>query len=71
VCVNKWDINPDIGLRIESKMQDMGAMLLGRIPYDNSITKAQVNGKAVVEFSDGEASESIRKLWNRLNKLLP
>ncbi|HDS30458.1 MAG TPA: 4Fe-4S dicluster domain-containing protein [Firmicutes bacterium] len=70
VCINKWDINPEIGFRIESKAEMLGAVVAGRIPYDDSVTKAQVLGKAVVEYNDGEASRNIRSLWIRVNDIV-
>lgn len=68
VCVNKWDINVGMTERIEHKASDVGAAIVGRIPYDRSVTKAQVNGKSVVEFNDGPAAGAIRQVWENLCK---
>jgi len=69
VCVNKWDINHEIAGRIERKATDIGAVVVGRIPYDCAVTEAQVNGKTVVEHSDGPAAQSIRQVWEDVCKM--
>ena len=66
VCVNKWDINPEIATSIETATREVHATVLPRIPYDPSITQAQINGLSAVEFNDGPASQSIKKLWETL-----
>jgi len=67
VCINKWDINPELTDRIEKQALELGAKVAGRIPYDKSVTAAQVNGQTVIEFSDSEAAKSIIKLWERVS----
>lgn len=66
ISVNKWDINPEMAARIEQAAEKSGATVLERIPYDKSITKAQIQGKSVVELNDGPASTSIKTLWEKL-----
>ena len=70
VCVNKWDINPAMTATIEAAATSVGATVLTRIPYDKSITEAQINGQSVVEYSDGTASQFIQTLWEKLCQLL-
>jgi len=66
VCINKWDINPEMTGQIETAATEAGAPVLARIPYDKSITKAQINGQSVVELNNGSASQSIQTLWEKL-----
>jgi len=66
ISVNKWDINPEMTARIEEAASKAGATILERIPYDASITKAQIQGKSIVEWNDGAAATSIRSLWEKL-----
>ena len=65
VCVNKWDINPEMTARIEKKAQTAGAIVAGRIRYDRAVTAAQIQNKAVVEM-DTPGAEDIRRLWANL-----
>ncbi len=66
ICVNKWDINPEMTARIEDASGKAGATVLGRIPYDASITQAQIQGLSIVEFNDGAAATAIKTLWESI-----
>lgn len=66
ICVNKWDINPDMTARIEDAAENAGATVLGRIPYDASITQAQIQGQSIVEFNAGAAATAIQNLWENV-----
>ncbi len=70
VCVNKWNLNPEMTEAIEASAEALGVKSLGRIRYDRSITEAQVAGKNVLEYSEKGASEDIRGLWARLDSFL-
>jgi len=67
VCVNKWDINPEVAERIEQKAAEGGVSVFARIPYDSRVTRAQVEGQAVVERG-GAAADAIRQVWEELCK---
>lgn len=65
VCVNKWDINPEMTARIEDKARQAGARIVGRIRYDRSVTQAQMIEKAVVEIT-APCVEDIKGIWSQL-----
>ena len=65
VCVNKWDINPEMTERIEQKAEAAGARVVGRIRYDRMVTAAQIQAKAVVE-TDAPSAADIRSVWENL-----
>jgi len=66
VCINKADINPDLAGRLEQEARKLDLPVMGRIRYDPAVTRAQVNGKAVVETGAGPADEDIRALWEQV-----
>jgi MinD superfamily P-loop ATPase len=66
VCVNKWDLNGEMTERIEKKAAEAGARVTGRIRYDQSVTSAQKQEKAVVE-TPSPCAEDIRAIWDHLN----
>ena len=66
VCVNKWDLNPEICSRIEAWAREHGLGLAGRVRYDRAVTAAQVNGRAVVEFQQNGCAEDIRSVWREV-----
>ena len=65
VCVNKWDLNREMTEKIERKARGEGARVVGRIRYDNTVTLAQIQERAVVETVAPSAGD-IRQLWNNL-----
>jgi MinD superfamily P-loop ATPase len=66
ICVNKWDINPDMTQRIEEKAQKTGALIAGRIRYDSAVTQAQIQQKAVVEI-EAACAQDVIQIWKKLN----
>jgi MinD superfamily P-loop ATPase len=68
ICVNKWDINPEMTDRIEEKASLAGAKIAGRIRYDNEFTKAQLLELTVIETSSPAAGD-IREVWEHITRL--
>lgn len=66
VSVNKWDLSPEITERIEIKARQAGARVLGRVRYDEGVTQAQMQARAVVEI-DTAAAHDVLYLWHELN----
>jgi len=66
VCVNKWDLNPEITEQIETEAKNRGVMAAGRVRYDNAITKAQIMKTSVVEYTDGAVSDDITAVWRNV-----
>lgn len=66
VCINKWDINPGVSGRIENEAAQWGVRLAGKVRYDRSVTQAQIERKAVVEYSSNEVSTDIRNIWEKI-----
>jgi MinD superfamily P-loop ATPase len=67
VCINKWELNPQIAGEIKRGAKSAGASFAGMIRYDSSVTAAQNNGIPVVEYG-GPAAQDIRKVWQNLEK---
>ena len=65
VCVNKWDINPEMTERIEQAALKAGATVAGRIRYDRAVTAAQRAEQAVVE-TDAPSAEDVRNVWRQM-----
>jgi MinD superfamily P-loop ATPase len=69
VCINKYDLNPEVSRRIEDLCQKRAVMVAGRLPFHPSVVEAMVLGRAVVEMS-GPVAEAISKMWSVLEKQL-
>lgn len=71
VCVNKSDINSSRTLEIENFCSSEDIPLLGRVPYDSTVTRAMARGFPVTEFDpDCPASVAATRIWNKLVSLL-
>ncbi|MBT8489668.1 MAG: ATP-binding protein [Deltaproteobacteria bacterium] len=66
VCINKWDLNPEITEQIETEATQNGVRIAGRVRYDNAITKAQIMKTSVVEYTGGAVSEDIKTVWRNV-----
>lgn len=62
VCINKWELNPEIAGEIKRGAKSAGASFAGFIGYDRSVIEAQIRGIPVVEYG-GTAAKDIRKVW--------
>lgn len=70
VCINKYNINEDITHQIESYSLSQGIGLASKIPYDNVVTEALVQGLPVVEYSHNGVSQQIKTLWQDIARAL-
>jgi MinD superfamily P-loop ATPase len=67
VCVNKFDLNPDMTAEIEAFAMQNGLKIMGRIPFDPVFTKAMVKGETVVEYdSDSPLAKQIKNIWEQV-----
>lgn len=71
VVINKYDINEENSADLEKFCKENNIELLGKIPFDPTVTKAMVQRKPIVEFSsDSPAAKAIVETWKRFNNLL-
>ncbi len=68
--INKFDINLENSRVLEDWCQDNGISVVGRIPFDDAVTKAMVQGKTVVEFGETRAGTEIQKVWQEVKHCL-
>lgn len=66
ICINKFDLNLRISEEIENFCKKNELDFLGKIPYDNVFIDAMIEGKSVVEYSNGKISKIITDIWERI-----
>jgi MinD superfamily P-loop ATPase len=66
VCINKWDINPEITTQIEKQAGESGVHNVGKISYDKGVTAAQLMKSSVVEYTGGLIAQEINALWRNI-----
>ncbi len=70
VCVNKYDLNEDNTHQIENYCLNQGVEVAARVPFDNTVTEAIVQGLPVVEYSQGRVTQEIESLWQHVTRAL-
>jgi len=66
VCINKYDLNLIVSKRIEEYCRNNSVELVGKIPFNISVTEALVRGLPLVEYSDNHVTEEIKNLWEKI-----
>ncbi len=67
VCINKHDLNEENTRQIESQCLSQGVEIAGRIPFDNVVTESIVQGVPVVEYTNGNVTREIQRMWHTLS----
>lgn len=70
VCINKSDINPDFTRQIEQECATAGIPVVGCIPFDPVVTRAQLLGKSIVEVEKSAAGQALMRIWDHVQNLL-
>jgi len=71
VCINKADIYPDGCTRIETYCQEHAIEVVGKIPFDEVVTKAMILGEPVPSYQpDSPASKAMEEVWQNVLKHL-
>jgi MinD superfamily P-loop ATPase len=70
ICINKWDINPEMTAQIESVAQERGIAVAGKVHYDPAVTAAQVMRSSIVEYTGGALAQEVQDLWLGLQRFL-
>lgn len=67
VCINKFDLNPENTITIETMSREAGLPVVGRIPFDPVFTRAMIQGKTLPEFDgSGPANDGLQKVWTTI-----
>ena len=71
VCVNKFDLNLDITVKIKRFTRENELIWLGNVPFDPIFTKAMVQAKTIFEYdSDCSTGRAVKIIWERMLKTI-
>lgn len=70
VCINKYDINKDKSNDIEDYCNSMGINVLGKIPFDKTVSYAMNNCKSITDYPQSPASKAIAEIWGKIKIIL-
>lgn len=68
ICINKFDINPDLSAEIEKFADRNDVPVLGKIDFDPTITTAQINKSNFVDYSTEVVQNQVKSLWKKLGE---
>ncbi|MCK5160722.1 MAG: (4Fe-4S)-binding protein, partial [Candidatus Aureabacteria bacterium] len=68
LVINKYDLNLEMTKNIEQYCQDNNIQLIGKIGFDKAVVEAMVEGKTIIEYTDGKAKREISEMWDRVEK---
>ncbi len=67
VCVNKYDLNPDMTKKIEAFAAGKGIPVAGKIPFDSIFVESMVQVKNIFETArHSQACMAVREIWKQL-----
>lgn len=66
VVINKNDLNEDMSRKIELAAEEHDSTVIGKIRYDPVVTQAMVQGKTVIEYSNGPVADEIKAIGEKL-----
>lgn len=66
VVINKFDLNEKNAHKIDEYCKNQDIELFGLIPYDDSFTKAMVEGKTVVEQGPESLVTILKEIWDKI-----
>jgi MinD superfamily P-loop ATPase len=66
VCINKWDLNPEVTADIAVEARRRRLPVAGRVRYDRAVVDAQLHRCAVVEHDTSGPAGDIRRLWEEI-----
>ena len=69
VCVNKFDTCPENTEKIEAFCKENDVPFLGKIPYDDSVSKAINEGKSIAEV-DSPAHTALEEIYQKTMELI-
>ncbi|MCB2215981.1 ATP-binding protein [Desulfofustis glycolicus] len=68
ICINKFDLNPDMSATITTKAGQAGLQIVGRIPFNPAFTKAMVEGITLTEYrqADPDLLTLVSTIWQTI-----
>jgi MinD superfamily P-loop ATPase len=66
VCINKWDLNVGLSREIENLARQRGLQSAGNIRYDPAVTQAQIEKRALVEYTDRGGAVDVKQVWAKV-----
>lgn len=70
VCINKYDINPEMSVQIENYAKEKQLFVVGKIPFDKKVMESINTLKPIIEFENSPARKAIEEMWTQMNCIM-
>ena len=70
VCINKADLNQARADEIAGFCAARGIEVVGRLPFDQVVTKAMVQGQPVTAYNDGPVTAALKVMCRRISEVI-
>ena len=70
VCINKYDVAPDVAGEIERFCGGLTVPVVGRIPFDGTVVKAVNRCQSIASYPDSPAGRAVAAIWDRISERL-
>jgi len=70
LVINKFDLNREMTKKIEEYCEKNDIEMIGKIAFDDSVVKAMIRGKTIMEYGNGKVKKDIIKIWEKIQKSL-
>jgi MinD superfamily P-loop ATPase len=70
VCINRFDLNLVNSQKIENYCRKHALPLIGEIPLDPVVNRAQVARQSIVEYDCGRISSIVKEMWQKVEERL-
>ena len=68
LVINKFDLNREMTEKIEEYCKKNDIEMIGKIPFDDSVVKAMIRGKTIMEYGNGRVKKDIIKIWGKIQE---
>jgi MinD superfamily P-loop ATPase len=68
--INKSDLNLQVTSEIEHFLKEEKIIHISNLPYDETFTKAMINGQTIVEYNQNDLNKILTESWDKIKKIL-
>ena len=66
--INKADLNTKVARQIEKFLKEENIIYISDLPYDETFTKAMINGQTIVEYNEANLKNIVVISWEKIKE---
>jgi len=70
MVLNKCDLNNDVAQKIVEYCESNAIQIIGKIPFDETVVKALIEKKTIVEYGESDTKKTIEEIWQAIQKVV-